>query len=107
MFDGTAPDAWLVPWVSDATFGLLVPFIVFLAIKGKSIRAWGLLVVYNALGAFDYVIGLATQWQNPLSAEIAPAQTVYLGIGLFLILQLTALGLLWRKDVIQHFISKL
>jgi D-alanyl-lipoteichoic acid acyltransferase DltB (MBOAT superfamily) len=104
-FGGEAPDAWLVPWVSDSVFGILVPFMVFLVLKGRSLRTWGLLVAYNALGAFDYVIGMATQWQHPLPEAIGSPAIVYTGIGIFLVFQVVAIVLLLRHDVIRHFSS--
>lgn len=105
LFGGNAPDAWWVPWISDAIFGMLVPVIVFVLLRGKTIRSWGALVVYNALGAFDYGTGLATQWQHPLPDELASSTAVYVGIGLFMLFQLLAFALLWRGDVIRHFHS--
>jgi hypothetical protein len=102
-FGGTAPDAWLVPWVSDSLFGLLVPVIVILLLRRTTLRIWGALVAYNALGAFDYSIGLATQWQQPLPAEMASPPMVFGGIGLFMLFQLIALGLLFRATAIRHF----
>ncbi|MCB1599585.1 MAG: hypothetical protein R3F18_09435 [Lysobacterales bacterium] len=102
-FGGEAPDAWLVPWVSDSVFGILVPVMVFLLLKARSLRTWALLVAYNAMGAFDYVIGLATQWQHPLPESIGSPIAVYGGITAFLIFQVMAIGLLLRHNVIRHF----
>lgn len=105
-FGGEAPDAWLVPWISDSLFGILVPVMVFLLLKARSLRTWALLVAYNAMGAFDYAIGLATQWQHPLPESIGSPIAVYGGIGTFLAFQLIAITLLLRQDVIGHFSSK-
>ena len=102
-FGGEAPDAWLVPWVSDSVFGILVPVMVFLLLNARSLRTWALLVAYNAMGAFDYVIGLATQWQHPLPESIGSPIAVYGGITAFLIFQVMAIGLLLRHNVIRHF----
>lgn len=104
-FGGEAPDAWLVPWVSDSAFGILVPVMVFLLLKVHSLRTWALLVAYNAMGAFDYVIGLATQWQHPLPESIGSRIGVYAGITTFLVFQIMAITLLLRRDVIRHFSS--
>jgi hypothetical protein len=104
-FGGEAPDAWLVPWVSDSAFGILVPVMVFLLLKVRSLRTWALLVAYNAMGAFDYVIGLATQWQHPLPESIGSPIGVYAGITTFLVFQIMAITLLLRRDVIRHFSS--
>ncbi len=103
MFGGIAPNGWLGPWVSDFVIGLLVPVMVYLALKAKGVRIWGLLVIYNAVGAFDYSQGLITQWVSPMPEEMASQITVYLGIGVFMIFQLIALALLFRTDVIHHF----
>lgn len=103
MFGGIAPDAWLAPWFSDAVFGLLVPLMVYIFLRRRSIAAWGSLVIYNAIGAFDYATGLATQWIHPMPAEMASASTVYLGIGVFMVFQLIALALLFRGEVVSHF----
>ncbi|MGX6646560.1 hypothetical protein ACWCOP_01305 [Maricaulaceae bacterium MS644] len=105
MFGGIAPNGWFGPWLSDAILGCLVPVMVLLFLTQRGIRIWGALVLYNAIGAFDYSQGLITQFISPMPTEMASPTTVYVGIGLFMILQLIALGLLFRRDVIQHFAS--
>ena len=99
MFDGASPDAWFAPWVSDTILGLLVPAVVFLVLRRTGTALWGALIAYNAVGAFDYVHGLATQWIHPLEN----AAVTYGAISFFLVAQLIALGLLFRADVIDHF----
>jgi len=103
MFGGPAADAWFAPWLSDAIFGFLVPVMVFLFLKRRGTKLWGALVIYNALGAFDYANGLAAQWIAPMPVEMASPMTVYIGIGLFMVFQLIALALLFRSDVVSHF----
>lgn len=103
MFGGIAPNGWLGPWLSDAILGFLVPVMVFVFLTQQGIRVWGALVLYNAVGAFDYSQGLITQYVSPMPAEMASATTVYAGIGVFMTLQLIALGLLFRKEVVVHF----
>lgn len=103
MFGGIAPNGWFGPWLSDAILGFLVPVMVFIFLTQRGIRVWGALVLYNAVGAFDYSQGLITQFISPMPAEMASATTVYAGIGVFMTLQLIALGLLFRRDVIHHF----
>ncbi|MEO0347135.1 MAG: hypothetical protein AAF229_12855 [Pseudomonadota bacterium] len=100
---GPAPDAWFGPWLSDAMLGVLVPLMVYAFWVRRSIRVWGVLVVYNALGAFDYSHGLLTQALHPMPAEMASPMTVYAGIGVFLACQLVALALLFQCNVIEHF----
>ncbi|WP_290847947.1 hypothetical protein [Henriciella sp.] len=106
MFGGIAPNGWFGPWLSDAILGFLVPIMVFLFLTRRGIRIWGGLVLYHAVGAFDYSQGLITQFISPMPEEMASPMTVYVGIGLFMILQLIALCLLFRRDVIQHFASQ-
>lgn len=60
MFGGIAPDAWFAPWLSDTALGFMVPLMVYLFWQGRSIGVWGALVIYNAVGEFDYATGLAT-----------------------------------------------
>jgi hypothetical protein len=103
MFGGIAPDAWFAPWFSDALLGFLVPLMVYLFWQKRSTKVWGGLVIYNAVGAFDYATGLATQFTAPMPVEMASAMTVYLGIGVFMLCQLIALALLFRSDVITYF----
>jgi hypothetical protein len=103
MFDGIAPNGWLGPWLSDFIIGLFVPVMVFVILKLKGLRSWGLLVLYNAVGAFDYSQGLMTQWVSPMPQEMASEIMVYAGIGFFMTCQLLALGLLFRTDVLRHF----
>lgn len=103
MYGGIAPDGWFGPWLSDTIIGFLLPVMLYLFWTRRSIKVWGLLVLYNAVGAFDYSQGLITQIISPMPAEMASAATVYGGIGVFMVLQLTALGLLFRGDVVAAF----
>jgi len=103
MFGGVAPDGWFGPWLSDSILGFLAPVMIFVFLTRRGIRVWGALVLYNAIGAFDYSQGLITQYVSPMPAEMAAPMTVYAGIGFFMALQLSALRLLFRRDVVQHF----
>ncbi|NJL54379.1 hypothetical protein HC928_03710 [bacterium] len=103
MFSGISPDAWLGPWVSDAILGILLPIMVYFTLRGSGIKLWGLLVLYNAVGSFDYSQGLATQWLSPLPSAIASSTLVYGSLSVTLSLQLVALLLLFQNDVIHHF----
>lgn len=103
MFGGIAPDGWFGPWLSDTIIGFILPVMLYLFWTRRSMAIWGVLVAYNAVGAFDYSQGLITQAISPMPVEMASASTVYLGIGLFMCFQLVALGLLFRRDVIGAF----
>ncbi len=103
MFGGIAPNGWFGPWLSDTIIGFMVPVMLYLFWTRRSVAVWGVLVAYNAVGAFDYSQGLITQAISPMPVEMASAATVYLGIGLFMVAQLVALGLLFRRDVINGF----
>ncbi len=106
VFGGPAPNAWFGPWFSDSILGFLVPVMVFIFWTRSGMRVWGALLVYNALGAFDYANGLVTQFFHPMPVEMASAAAVYGGIGLFMTFQLVALGLLFRKDVAADFANQ-
>ena len=103
MFGGPAPDGWFGPWLSDTIIGFAVPVMLYLFWTQRSLAIWGALVAYNAVGAFDYSQGLITQMISPMPVEMASAVTVYVGIGLFMVAQIVALGLLFRRDVIAEF----
>ncbi|WP_121632008.1 hypothetical protein [Tropicibacter alexandrii] len=103
MFGGIAPDGWFGPWLSDTIIGFAVPVMLYVFWTRRSVAVWGALVAYNAVGAFDYSQGLITQVISPMPVEMASAATVYLGIGLFMLAQIGALGLLLRRDVIAEF----
>ncbi len=103
MFGGPAPDAWFAPWLSDAILGFMLPAMLWLFWSRRGAALWGALVLYNGVGAFDYLTGLATQWTAPMPAEMAAPATVFLGIGVFMLCQLAALALLFRRDVIRDF----
>lgn len=100
---GPAPDAWFGPWLSDAILGALVPLMIYVLWTRRGPRAWGALVVYNAIGAFDYSQGLITQFFHPMPTEMATQATVYTGIGVFMVLQLVALVLLFQKKVAETY----
>lgn len=103
MFGGISPDAWFAPWVSDGILGVLLPIMVYFTLRGSGIKLWGILVFYNAVGAFDYANGLATQWTAPLPSAIASSALVYSALSVTISLQLLALLLLFRNNVIHHF----
>lgn len=103
MFGGIAPDGWFGPWLSDTIIGFAVPVMLYVFWTRRSVAVWGALVAYNAVGAFDYSQGLITQVISPMPVEMASAATVYLGIGLFMVAQLAALGMLFRRDVVAEF----
>ena len=102
MFDGDSPDAWFAPWVSDTILGALVPLVAYLAWTKRGTVLWGSLIAYNAVGAFDYVHGLATQWLHPLEN----AALTYGSISFFLALQVAAIALLFRPEVVEHFTAE-
>lgn len=106
MFGGIAPDGWFGPWLSDTIIGFTLPVMLYLFWSKRGMAVWGVLVAYNAVGAFDYSQGLITQVISPMPVEMASAITVYLGIGLFMGFQLIALGLLFRRDVIAEFMGR-
>ena len=104
MFGGVNPDAWLAPWVSDTILGILVPFMVYLLLSKRGILIWGILLTYNAIGAFDYLHGLSTQWTDPLIPDgiMGTPGMTFGSIGFSLLLQLTAIYLLLQKDVVSY-----
>lgn len=103
MFGGPAPDGWFGPWLSDTIIGFAVPMMLYLFWTRRGMAVWGALVAYNAVGAFDYSQGLITQIISPMPVEMASAATVYVGIGLFMVAQIVALGLLFSREVITEF----
>lgn len=106
MFGGIAPDGWFGPWLSDTIIGFALPLMLYLFWTRRGMAVWGALVSYNAVGAFDYSQGLITQVISPMPVEMASAATVYAGIGLFMVAQIVAIGLLFRRDVIADFVGQ-
>jgi hypothetical protein len=105
MFGGIQPDAWLVPWMTDSIFGILAPFMAYLAFKKNGIKLWGALLIYNGIGAFDYICGFSAELSSPFIAEgVAGAPGMIFGTLLvFFITQVAAIILLLKSDVISHF----
>ena len=101
MFGGPNPDAWIGPWGADTILGALAPLMAWLAWRGQGTRVWGLLIAYNAVGAFDYSHGLLTQWLEPTMTQ--SAALTYGSIGMSLIVQLVVLLLLFRAPVASNF----
>jgi hypothetical protein len=103
IFGGIAPNGWFGPWLSDTIIGFMLPVMLYLFWTRRGVAVWGALVAYNAVGAFDYSQGLITQMISPMPVEMASAATVYVGIGLFMVAQIVALGLLFSREVITEF----
>lgn len=103
MNGGNNPDAWLAPWVTDSILGLLIPIVIYYLLKGKGAKTWALLIMYSALGAFDYATGIATQYIHPMSIETASPTLVYSSLFITLIIQSIAVFLLFKKSAINHF----
>ena len=103
MFCGPNPDAWIGPWVGDSILVLLAPAMAWLAWRGRGAQVWGLLVAYNAVGAFDYAHGLLTQWLEPTVTQ--SASLTYGSIGLSMIVQIIVIGMLFRKAAVSEFID--
>lgn len=108
MYGGVNPDAWFAPWISDTILGIIAPYMIYLVLKQKGISVWGILVAYNAIGAFDYAHGLITEWTDPLipNGIMGTPGLTYGAIGFSLIVQLIVLYLLFRPSVISHFTSR-
>lgn len=105
MYGGVNPDAWFAPWMSDTILGLIAPFMIYLAIKKTGMKTWGILVAYNAIGAFDYVHGLLAQWTDPLvpNGIMGTPALTYGSIGFSLLVQLGVLYILFKPSVIAYF----
>lgn len=103
MNGGNNPDAWFAPWVSDSILGLLVPVVIYFLLKGKGAKIWALLIMYSALGAFDYANGLATQWSYPMSPDTASPALVYGSLLFTFTIQLIATILLFKQNVRSCF----
>ncbi|MDX2362450.1 MAG: hypothetical protein QNK23_16705 [Crocinitomicaceae bacterium] len=108
MYGGENPDAWFAPWLSDAVLGLLAPYMIYLALKKNGVKVWASLLVYNSIGAFDYVHGLLTQWTDPLvpNGLMGTPELTYGSVAFSLIVQLTIIYFLARPNVMNHFISE-
>ena len=109
MFGGENPDGWFGPWLSDTILGLLTPFAIYGAFTGEGVVAWGLLLSFNALGAYDYMNGLLAQFMHPmvrfLGDPAPPGAAIYGSIGLGCLCQIVNVALLLQSDTIQFFIE--
>ena len=105
MYGGVNPDAWFAPWVSDTILGIIAPYMIYLTLKKRGIKVWGILVAYNAIGAFDYAHGLLTQWTDPLipNGMMGTPELTYGAIGFSLVVQLLVIILLFRQAVMGYF----
>ena len=106
MFGGVAANAWLGPWVVDGILGLILPVALIMMYRVRGPRIWGALLIYNSLGAFDYLNGLLTQSMHPLPESVAPAWLVLGSLVFTLVVQLLCVGLLLRQDVSAHFLHR-
>jgi hypothetical protein len=106
MYGGIDSNAWFAPWVSDTILGLLVPVMLYLLWRKTGAKVWAALIVYNALGAFDYSHGLATQWHYPQMTEGAVSAVLYTAMGLGMIFNLGVVLMMFRGDVMRHFLKQ-
>jgi hypothetical protein len=106
MYGGIDVNAWFAPWVSDTILGLLVPVMIYLLWRKTGAKVWAGLIVYNALGAFDYSHGLATQMHYPQMTEGSVSAVIYTTIGLGMIFNLIVTLMMFRGDVMRHFLKQ-
>jgi hypothetical protein len=105
MYGRVDANAWFAPWVSDTILGLLVPVMIYLLWRKTGAKVWAALIVYNALGAFDYSHGLATQWHYPQMTEGAVSAVTYTVISLGMIFNLAIALMMFRGDIMRHFLK--
>jgi hypothetical protein len=105
MYGGVDANAWFAPWVSDTILGLLVPVMIYLLWRKTGAKVWAALIVYNALGAFNYSHGLATQWHYPQMTEGAVSAVTYTVISLGMIFNLAIALMMFRGDIMRHFLK--
>jgi hypothetical protein len=107
MLGGIQSNSWLGPWVGDTVFGILTPIMAYFAFKKNGIKVWGMLLVFNALGAFDYLFGFTAQFNSPFIAEgaVGAPEMIYGTLVAFFTFQVTTIILLFRSDVIKYFSS--
>ena len=105
MYGGVNPDAWFAPWISDTILGIIAPYTIYLTLRKRGIKVWGILVAYNAIGAFDYAHGLFTEWTDPLipNGMMGTPELTYGAIGFSLVVQLLVIVLLFRQAVMEYF----
>ena len=107
MFGGENADGWLGPWLSDTILGILTPFAIYGALKGKGVVAWGLLLSFNVVGSYDYMNGLFAQYLHPMVTMMGdpapPAAVIYGSIGLGCLCQIVNVVLLLQNNTIQFF----
>ena len=105
MYGGVNPNAWFGPWISDTILGLLLPFMIYLLLKKRGVKAWAILLMYNAVGAFDYVHGLITEWTDPLipNGILGTPELTYGSVTFSLMVQITAIVFLFNSKVIHYF----
>jgi uncharacterized protein len=105
MFGGESPDAWLGPWISDAMIGYLLPAMIFLLLKRKGAVVWASLILYNAIGAFDYFQALFIQYSHPLPSTLATPALVFGSLTATLLLQGHVVILLFTQNMRNHFLG--
>lgn len=106
MFGGTSPDEWLAPWVTDSLLGLLLPIVIHFILKGRGIRTWAMLIVYSAIGAFDYANGIVMEWLHPLPNETAEPALVFGALAATLTIQTVAIYLLFQNRSMKHYLKQ-
>ena len=105
MFGGNNPDAWFAPMISDIVIGALVPLMIYLTMFKTGIKVWGTLLIYNAIGIFDYAHGLMTQWTDPLvpNGIVGTPALTFGAVAFSMLVQIFVLILLFQPKIINHF----
>ncbi|MBC6994096.1 hypothetical protein QWY85_18950 [Neolewinella lacunae] len=106
MFGGTSPDEWLGPWVTDSILGIMLPLVIYFILNGSGMKTWALIIVYSALGSFDYANGLVTEWLHPLPEETAGRMLVFSALAATLTFQIVATYLLFQDKAVGHFFKQ-
>lgn len=79
---------------------------IYLQWRKTGAKVWAALIVYSALGAFDYSHGLATQWHYPQMTEGSVSAVIYTAIGVGMIFNLIVALMMFRGDVMRHFLKQ-
>ncbi|KZL15851.1 hypothetical protein PsAD2_03511 [Pseudovibrio axinellae] len=99
------PISWLIPWGVDAFLGLSALIVLYLFRQYRGVYVWGAVLAWHVVGAVDLVGGAFMAQVDPFVSPIALPADPEVIVMTLLAIQLAAITLLLKRNVISFMVS--